>query len=413
MKLTKILFASTLLTSLTLFHPSNILAQTDYEPFRQDLITFVETYGNADSEVMLAILDMSSEELEEYYSMMSDPSLFAQVNEQAEARQAFQQELKSQLLLEPLLLAPSSGFPPDYPSGGNYDAYTATLPGFGIMLAGPTNRTDASAVGGAWIAFDALDFLALAAQAVCDAAILGGELIFCPLAGIANAAARADQVVLQQAAYQDGLIDGAEIEAAYENTVTIIGQGNDLSADLTAHDANIDGDLAAHDANIDGDLAAHDANIDGDLAAHDANIDGDLMAHDINIDGDLQQHDTDIKDLMGTVQETLDEKLELRTVHMQVLVIAQRERYLVSTTEGGLPVSVAFTAAEYFNESAPGFSPLASVSINEIEPGLYDVRLNLPPRAAANIFRLRVTHDEKFDHFGEVLFHWESVDIAH
>jgi hypothetical protein len=281
------------------------------------------------------------------------------------------------------------------------------------MLAGPTNRTDASAVGGAWIAFDVLDFLALAAQAVCDAAILGAELVACPLAGIANAAARADQVVLQQAAYQDGLIDGAEIEAAYENTVTIIGQGNDLSADLTAHDANIDGDLVAHDANIDGDLAAHDANIDGDLIAHDANIDGDLVAHDANIDGDLQQHDTDIKDLMGTVQETLDEKIELRRVHMQVLEIAQRERYLVSTTEAGLPVSVAFTAAEYFNESAPGFSPLASVSINEIEPGLYDVRLNLPPRAAANIFRLRVTHHEKFDHFGEVLFHWESVDIAH
>ena len=92
MKLITLLFVSTLLTSL---NPSNILAQTDYEPFRQELITFVETYGNMDSELMLAILDMSSEELETYYSMLSDPTVFAQVNDQAEARQAFQQEVNS------------------------------------------------------------------------------------------------------------------------------------------------------------------------------------------------------------------------------------------------------------------------------------------------------------------------------
>ena len=271
MKLLKLLLVFTVFTSLTLFHSRDVLAQTDYEPFRQDLITFIEIYGNADSEAMLIILDMSTEELAAYYSMLSDPSLFAQANEQAVARQALQQELKSQLTFEQLLLAPSSGFSPDYPSGGNYSVYTATLPGLGIMLGGPTNRTDASAVGGAWIAFDVLDFLALAAQAVCDASLLGAP-IACPLAGIANAAARADQVVLQQANYQDALIDGAEIEAAYENSVVIIGQGNGLSADLAAHDANIDGDLRAHDANIDGDLAAHDANIDADLVAHDADI---------------------------------------------------------------------------------------------------------------------------------------------
>jgi hypothetical protein len=35
------------------------------------------------------------------------------------------------------------------------------------------------------------------------------------------------------------LIDGVEIEAAYENTVTIIGQGNNLNTDLAAHDSDI------------------------------------------------------------------------------------------------------------------------------------------------------------------------------
>jgi len=239
MKLFKMLFASTLLTSLTLFHPSNILAQTDYESFRQDLITFVETYGNADSELMLDILDMSSEELAEYYSMFSDPTVFAQVNDQAEARQAFQQEANSQLTFEQLLLAPASGFSPNYPSGGNYDVYTAALPGLGIMLAGPTNRTDASAVGGAWLASDTSENAARVAQAVCDAASFPVNIVACAAAGVATGLALADQIVLQQAAYQDALIDGAETEAAYENSVVTIGQGNALSADLGTHDSEI------------------------------------------------------------------------------------------------------------------------------------------------------------------------------
>jgi hypothetical protein len=196
------------------------------------------------------IQEMSSKELETYYYLLSDPSVFAKANDQAEARAALREELGSLAPIAPLSHLPSSSYPPDYPSGGNYDVYTATLPGLGIMLAGPQNRTDASAVGGAFIAYDVLEFLALAAQAVCDASLLGAP-IACPLAGVANAAARADQIVLQQAAYQDGLIDGAEIEASFENSKTIIGQGNDLATDLTAHDANIDADLAAHDANID------------------------------------------------------------------------------------------------------------------------------------------------------------------
>ena len=239
MKLLKLLLVFTVLISLTLFHPRDVLAQTDYESFRQDLITFVETYGNADSELMLDILDMSSEELAEYYSMFSDPTVFAQVNDQAEARQAFQQEATSQLTFEQLLLTPATGFSPNYPSGGSYDVYTAALPGLGIMLAGPTNRTDASAVGGAWIAFDVLQNAAIQAQAVCDAASFPVNIVACAAAGVATGLAHADQIVLQQAAYQDVLIDGAETEAAYENSVVIIGQGNALSADLDTHDTDI------------------------------------------------------------------------------------------------------------------------------------------------------------------------------
>ena len=298
--------------TLAIAQPLVLQAQVDYESFREDLVVFVETYGTeANSDLIADIQEMSFDELQTYYSLLPDPTLFAQANEQAQARAELRQELESLAPMAPLPLLPGSSYPPDYPSGGNYDVYTASLPGLGIMLAGPQNRTDASAVGGAFIAYDVLEFAALAAQAVCDASLLAAP-VACPLAGVANAAARADQIVLQQAAYQDGLIDGAEIEATYENSKTIIGQANDLSTELAAHDTNIDSDLVTHDANIDGDLAAHDAN----LAAHDANIDGDLAAHDANIDGDLMQHDADIKELLEDLQGAVDENQRLIKITM-------------------------------------------------------------------------------------------------
>ena len=292
-------------TALAIFQPFAAQAKENYEPFREDLILFVEIYGTeADAGLIADIQEMSSKELETYYSLLSDPDVFARANEQALAQEALLQELQPLAPIGPLSHLPSSSFPPDYPSGGNYDVYTATLPGLGILLNGPQNRTDASAVGGAYIAYDTLEFTAIAAQAVCDGSLLAAP-IACPLAATANVAARAAQVVLQQAAYQDGLIDGAEIEAAFENTKTIIGQGNDLAEDLENHDANIDADLAAHDANIDADLAAHDANIDADLAAHDANI-----------DADLQQHDADIKELLEDLQGAVDENQRLIKITM-------------------------------------------------------------------------------------------------
>ena len=239
-----------LVTALALFHPRDVSAKIDYESFRQDLIDFVETYGtDKDSELIDDLYAMSLAELETYYFALSDPSVFAKANEQAEARASLQKEMEPRLQLKSLH-APSVGYPPDYPSGGNYAVYTATLPGLGILLNGSQNRTDASAVGGAWIAFDTLEFAAIVAQAACDAALLGAPAA-CPVAGTANAAARADQVVLQQANYQDDLIDNAEIEAAFENSKTIIDQGNALSVDLATHDADIKSMLANIQAGID------------------------------------------------------------------------------------------------------------------------------------------------------------------
>ncbi len=274
------------LTALVLFLPCNAFAQADYESFRQDLIEFVEMHGtdaNANVALVAKIRTWSFEELQAYHSALSDPSLFAKANELAKATQDRQEKLElqpSRSQLAAPAFAPVSGSTPDYPSGGNYATYTATLPGLGILLAGAQNRTDARAVGGALIAFDVLEFLAITAQAVCDAALLGAP-VACPLAGIANAAARADQIVLQQADYQDALIDGAEIEAAFENSKLIIGQANALSTELATHDADIKGQLTTHDTDIKGQLTTHDTDIKALLANVQAGVDANGARLDI------------------------------------------------------------------------------------------------------------------------------------
>ena len=279
------------ITALALFLPCSVLAQADYESFRQDLIEFVEIYGTgADAELIAELRAMSFEDLQAYHSALSDPSLFAQANELAKASQARQEALKLQPDLSQLptpFFAPVIGFTPDYPSGGNYSTYTATLPGLGILLAGSQNRTDASAVGGAWIAFNVLEFLAITAQATCD----GGLVLspgLCSLSGIAQAAARADQVVLEQADYQDALIDGAEIEAAFENSKLIIGQANALSTELATHDADIKSQLTTHDTDIKGQLTTHDTDIKALLVNIQAGVDANGAKLDIMLARQLE-----------------------------------------------------------------------------------------------------------------------------
>jgi hypothetical protein len=208
----------------------------------------------------------------------------------------------------------------------------------------------------------------------------------------------------------------AEVSATWEGLKTVHGNVQhvhddlaDVDTDLAAHDSNIDSDLAAHDTHIDGDLAAHDSHIDSDLAAHDTNIANQLSAHDTHINADLEQHDEDVKGLLGGVQQTLDEQIELRKVHMQVLQLEQRKRYLVTTKEAGIAIGVIVESVEVFNESTDAFQAIPGAVVTELEPGLYDVALNIGPQEPDKVFRIRVRHDEAWDHFGEIVFHRTST----
>ncbi len=319
----------------------------------------------------------------------------------------------------------ASGWPfdPDYPP--NSGAYNTTILGAVGPLGGTqTNRCDAAQWGdyfGVWKqARDAYDV----ADTACTIGGCDPTGIACGIAcgvveairiGVTVAAIPMEACDVHQAA-----IDGAELEATFENVKHIHGDIDNLDADvanldsdLAAHDAHIDGDLAAHDAHIDGDLAAHnatlmahDVHINADLEAHDAHIDADLAAHDAHIDADLAQHDSDIKGLLGTVQSTLDDKVEFRRVHIQVLELVNKKRYLVRTSEHGTPVSVEFLAIEVFDEASATFSAIAGASATEIEPGLYDLDI----KTQGKVFRLKVLHDDNVDHYGEIVFHQGSVD---
>jgi hypothetical protein len=89
---------------------------------------------------------------------------------------------------------------------------------------------------------------------------------------------------------------------------------------------------------------------------------------------------------------------------MQVLQVQNRQRYLVSTKEAGIAVSVDFLSIEVFNDKTSAFQTIPTATVDELEPGLYDVRFNLGPKSPDKIFRIRVRHDEMYDHFGEIMF---------
>ena len=64
-----------------------------------------------------------------------------------------------------------------------------------------------------------------------------------------------------------GAIDGAEIEATYENTLGLVEDVSHIHDDLAAHEAN----LATHDKNIKALLATLQASVDANSAKLDAN----------------------------------------------------------------------------------------------------------------------------------------------
>lgn len=142
----------------------------------------------------------------------------------------------------PPLTAAAGPYPPDYPSGLGYDAFVASLFGLGLLADtngdGKTNdeRCAANGVAAANITLTGLTETSIALQAACDSITVilgeGSNLPACIAAGIANAATEANETVLRQCDYQDGNVDSAELEAAYENSRDIIARLESIEGKL-------------------------------------------------------------------------------------------------------------------------------------------------------------------------------------
>lgn len=130
-------------------------------------------------------------------------------------------------------------FTPAYPSGASYDAAVASLPGLGLLPDGTTNRCDTNGeaelvlVISTFNVVGAAEFLCAADSEPITKAACYGTLYASALANESAGVAQA------QCDFQDGIIDGAEIEAAYENTVI-------LHDDLGLHDDR----LITHDQEV-------------------------------------------------------------------------------------------------------------------------------------------------------------------
>ena len=123
------------------------------------------------------------------------------------------------------------GFPAGYPTGASYDTFVATLPGFGLLV--DTNgdltvndeRCTANGLAELAIVGSSLRFIevaSLACLALPDVPPLFLQQACYLTSSILAVARAADEIVIEQCEYQDGLVQSAEISAAYQNTKHIL-----------------------------------------------------------------------------------------------------------------------------------------------------------------------------------------------
>ena len=129
------------------------------------------------------------------------------------------------------------GSEPPYPSGTDYGIFTATLPGLGLLLDangdGALNDERCDSNGEARLARVGATIQTLTAAGIgCNALPpVAQEVCFGVLTPIALAL-QAEAIVVAQCRFQDGLVQSAEITAAYQNTRHIL--ASRLEEDLLA-----------------------------------------------------------------------------------------------------------------------------------------------------------------------------------
>lgn len=201
-------------------------------------------------EASLAISELDDEVVEILFSSMPNQDEFMAASREIVSRvenarasiAAGQPGILKRQLRSVRGLTGTSPFPPNYPGGISYET---------ILLLGLVDSPDDRCGGPGYEAYEAALAGAEAAMAIGDAAceVAGCDpiVVFClstcgavETVGLGVLTAR---VPIDACAAHGGGVDSAEIEAGYENGVSILG-------DLAAHDVRITDQLSAHDADI-------------------------------------------------------------------------------------------------------------------------------------------------------------------
>jgi hypothetical protein len=220
------------------------------------------------------------------------------------------------------------------------------------------------------------------------------------------------------------LLAGAEAlkEAASricEQDLTIIGEGGNLSVLCIVTDVlfvaakTIHANMLLCEGAIDSAEIAGTYHRVGHLHDDLANVDSDIAALNTLVSSKMDA----MTNKISVVQETLDTTVELRRIHLQVVELKEKVRFLLGTEEGGVPVDVTLIGVTA-SQGVVNHKPLTFIAVPAVgtptgATGLLDVALELPGDLHnAKIFQFQVkdTHrdDEgnvSHEHFGTVIYH--------
>lgn len=124
----------------------------------------------------------------------------------------------------------------------------------------------------------------------------------------------------------------------------------------------------------------------------------------------LREHDQRMQDIVGNIHFILDNKVELRRVHLQVIELREKQVFLVHATEAGIPIADVSLISMRASERNPvSFMDVEVTSWEMLadDIGTYILEINLPKELKnANLFKFEVQHapDPEIAHFGFVIF---------
>lgn len=279
-----------------------------------DMVRIIERTTLRDSKVSDALLHSDPEMwrgIQNPQDVLKAADFFRKNDEARETqmRQRLMNPLSDAAMNNPLGSQP---FSPNYPFP---DANYAVLVAFGLVTAGDfTHRSNGVGFIGiaipndpnnvlGWVAYrialTAYAAFVRVAQLGCTAVAGVPALETGTCAAYAGFQGLLDlvSIPLNAADAWDAQIDSAEMQAGYENGVTLLNS-------FDTQDATLDKlvtDLQSHDVNIDGDLQAHDTRVNNQVSTHDTDIKASLSGHDNRIKTQLGTHDTEIKALLATI----------------------------------------------------------------------------------------------------------------